>query len=52
MAEWCWRQLDRTDISRATQGRLLTALATAVGRTEDADLIRAYVDAVTDALPA
>ena len=30
----------------------LTQRATAVGRTDDPELIRAYFDAVTDALPA
>lgn len=52
LADWCWQQLDRDDITRATRGRLLTALATAVGRSDDGDLIRAYFDAVTEALPA
>lgn len=46
VAEWFWGQLDRGDIPRGTRGRLLTALAVAVGRTDDPELIQAYFNAL------
>lgn len=51
VAEWVWGQLDRDDITRATRGRLLSALAVTLARTNDGPLIRAYFDALTNALP-
>lgn len=51
VAEWAWGQLDRDDLSRVTRGRLFTALAMTVGRSDDPGLIRAYFDAVTSDLP-
>lgn len=52
VAEWCWQQLDRDDITRATQGRLLTALAVALGRTDDHELVQLYFRDLTKALAA
>lgn len=52
VTEWVKTQLDRTDLTRVTRGRLLTGLAYSIGQTDKPDYIKATYDWTAQRLPA
>ena len=52
VTEWVKTQLDRTDLTRVTRGRLLTGLAYSVGQTGNPDYVKNTYNWVTSHLPA
>ena len=51
IVSWIRSQLKLENLTRATRGRLLTALAVAAGRADDADLVRKQYSWLTRTLP-